>query len=262
MENKEKWSLAEELITAKKAVDSIKYISLCYEKLYNVESTIEEKRSNFYICICDLLDKTICKNKKKEMCKKYNYIDTLYYERDKKYAHKDSSYIQHYPYTNLEKEICYYEETLKEIKEKCKEYLPNKLTLDFVPYDGIIYRSVEKISKSEAEIIIQNKPNIRQYENNRLNAYLKRNNINTVEDIEEGLTYYEGLQKRQDQCIELNIQYDTDIWCYFDYNKYKVIEEFMNSGIIDQFGIINYNRLKWLLRNIPRENNEKSFFYR
>lgn len=84
------WELARNLIDAKKAVDSLWYISKHIKELHNPRELCNSKRNDYYINICAVLDKSICKNgKKKEFVNSDSTIARLYNERDKHYAHKD-----------------------------------------------------------------------------------------------------------------------------------------------------------------------------
>lgn len=63
-----KWEIAYYLIEAKKAVDSLWYISHHVGELYDVRQLCNDRRSQYYINTCAVLDKTVCdgKGKKKE----------------------------------------------------------------------------------------------------------------------------------------------------------------------------------------------------
>lgn len=125
-----KWEIAFYLIEAKKAVDSLWYISNHVGELYDVGQLCNDRRSQYYINTCAVLDKTVCdgKGKKKELTQNDNVIAHIYYERDKHYAHKDSDYKQNYPWTNLEQEAFALQEELRHILEKCKDYTDDSFT--------------------------------------------------------------------------------------------------------------------------------------
>lgn len=79
-----KWEIADYLIEAKKAVDSLWYISHHVGELYDVRQLCNDRRSQYYINTCAVLDKTVCdgKGKKKELTQSDNIIARIYYERD------------------------------------------------------------------------------------------------------------------------------------------------------------------------------------
>lgn len=71
-----KWEIAFYLIEAKKAVDSLWYISNHVSELYDVRQLCNDRRSQYYINTCAVLDKTVCdgKGKKKELTQNDNVI--------------------------------------------------------------------------------------------------------------------------------------------------------------------------------------------
>ena len=58
--------------------------------MIDIQELVNEIRRKFYVDACVVLDKCYPK-KKKEICKD-NVIESVYYERDKNYAHKDTDY--------------------------------------------------------------------------------------------------------------------------------------------------------------------------
>ena len=253
------WEIAYYLIEAKKAVDSLWYISKNIHSLYNVRQMCNEKRSAYYINVCSVLDKTICKNNKWQVTKEDNAIKRIYYERDKHYAHKDDNYVPAFPWASLEQETLALQEELRHILEKCKDYLPHVLTLDFVCYDGVQYRYVNKIGTSDEEKIknekypfynkpfivnektIKKKP-IYDIETVKSIPTDKRNEYCVV--IESGLTFEEDLQNRQDALIKLNVLCGGSLWCARNETMWNECLRLRELGIFDAFGKINYEKIE------------------
>ena len=154
MTNIEKWQLARNFLDAKKALDSLWYISKHVKDLYDVAGLCYNSRSNYYINVCAVLDKSICANRrKKEIVNSDPIIKRIYTERDKHYAHKDKNYIPSFPYSSLEAEALSFQNELRHIRECCTGYLPDELTLDFVCYDGRLFRQIEKVNPADEEKI-------------------------------------------------------------------------------------------------------------
>ena len=87
-----KWELARYLIDAKKSIDTILYLAQNAEQLsmLDIRSKVNETKRSFYVNACVILDKCFPK-KKKEICGDA-LIGSVYYERDKNFAHKDDNY--------------------------------------------------------------------------------------------------------------------------------------------------------------------------
>ena len=140
VQKREKWVLARYLIDAKKSVDSIIFISDNYASLQHtdIHEKVSDKRSNFYIKSCVVLDKSFPKQKKK-ICKENPEIQQLYYERDKNSAHKDDDYKDK-KYTTFDELITDLKEQLEQVKKVCKDSLPQNITLDYVSHDRELFR--------------------------------------------------------------------------------------------------------------------------
>lgn len=122
------------------------YISDNIKRIKNL--SIKEKvsltRDKFYINCCVILDAYINnrKNLKKELCKSDEIVNHLYYERDKHSAHKDGKYTSK-DYESL-KEIAEEMKTeIEHVKDVCSTILPDIVTLQFVSYDGDLFRMVQ-----------------------------------------------------------------------------------------------------------------------
>lgn len=75
-----------------KSIDTMLYLSENGEKLsmIDIREEVNEVKRKFYVNACIVLDKCFPKQKK-EICKD-ELIESVYYERDKNYAHKDDNY--------------------------------------------------------------------------------------------------------------------------------------------------------------------------
>lgn len=141
------WENARYLIDAKKAVDSLIFISLNEKKLSNInlQEKCENLRQNFYINVCVVLDQSFPKDKK-TICKQDAKIKRIYYERDKNAAHKDKKYCPR-EYGSLCEEIAEKKSELAYVRELCKNFLPEMITLDFVPHDKELFRLINRVNK-------------------------------------------------------------------------------------------------------------------
>lgn len=261
MTNIEKWQLTRNLIDAKKALDSLWYISKHTKELYEVRELCNNKRSDYYINTCAVLDKSICANgRKKSVTSADSTIDRIYTERDKHYAHKDKNYKPSFPYLSLEAEALSLQTELRHIREMCSEYLPDALTLDFVCYDGRLFRQIEKVSPADEEAINKmkyplfgNKPIASDegntftfkplYDTDDLNGLSEEERKQYGVVFENGLTFEEGLQKRQDSCIRVNILYDEKMWCSVKEEVWNDIMYYRSIGVFNKYGIIDISKL-------------------
>lgn len=241
----EQWKLARNIIDAKKAVDSLWYISKHLTELYNVRGLCNSKRSDYYINICAVLDKSICKNgKKKEYVNSDSIVARVYNERDKHYAHKDKNYQPSFPWNSLENEALSYQSELKHLCNLCKNDLPDEITLDFVCYDGELFRRIKKISpKDENEIKKKKYPLYKQsipkssemhtfhilYDIDDLQNMSDTEKLQCSVVIENGLTFEEGLQLRQDACIKINVLFDKNMWCSINKEYLKKCKKMQNN---------------------------------
>lgn len=257
MNNSEKWQLARNLLDAKKALDSLWYISKHIKELYDVIGLCYNSRSDYYINACAVLDKSICSNnKKKAIVDTDSTVKRIYTERDKHYAHKDKGYKPSFPYSSLEAEALSLQNELRHIRTMCADYLPDILTLDFVCYDGRLFRQIEKVNPTDEEKInAQKYPLYNQpvyydkhntvsfkalYDVDDLNGLSEEEKSKYGVVVENGLTFEEGLQKRQDACIRLNIlSGSNDWWCSINEDVWKEILYLRDIGVFDKFGRID-----------------------
>lgn len=254
MTNIEKWQLARNILDAKKAIDSLWFISLHGQELYNVRDLCYGKRSDYYINVCALLDKSICpKKEKKNITNTDSVIKRIYTERDKHYAHKDTSYIPSFPYSSLKAEAFSLQNELRHIRNRCSDYLPDVFTLDYVCYDGQLFRQIEKINPvdeakiKEQKYPLQNNSGYSENGNDTRTILYDIDDLNGLSEeekrqfcvvIEDGLTFEEGIQKRQDACVRINVLFDENMWCSISQSVWKEVQELRNNGYYDKFGRI------------------------
>lgn len=245
-----KWELARYVIDAKKCIDSLIYIDKYLDQLRHLE--IREQVSllcdRFYIRCCVVLDKTI---NKKEICATDDIVKTLYYERDKNSAHKDESY-KGKNYT-IKEQINNMKTQLQHVVTLCKDNLPDVLTLNYVPYDKILFRLVNNLSSYDIEEVIKKK----KFTNygklpegvpfKEVKAFNDTEEIRHIDENERsqygvicecGLNMYEGLQNRQDFCIKVNVLFNLNMWVSFNEETVKIFERLRKIGFIDIFDMI------------------------
>lgn len=255
------WKIARYVLDAKMATDSLWFIGQHSKGMYKPEKLCKSKRSDYYINICVVLDKTICKKsgKKKELSASYPIVERLYRERDKHYAHKDENYILSFPWSSIEQEALSYQQELSFVRDLCKEYLPKKFTLNYVCYDSELFRMIEKISPKEEEKIMRHKyplyPSRTQetlrykYSFKLLQDVDELNNLTDEEKknygviFENGLTFEESLQLQQEACIKINILFDENIWCSPNQKVWKECIDLREHGFFDKFGCINLEKV-------------------
>lgn len=257
-----KWELAKYLIDAKKDVDSILYCSLHGKQasFIDLKSKIELRKANFYINCCVVLDDAFDRKAKKNLCSKYQRIYDIYYQRDKNSAHKDYNYKETY-FSSLDELVTTLKEEIQTVREACKDFLPEELTLDFVPHDRETFRMINGISNADIEekILKQKHPFYQQnYDDNMVVA----KNVAVLQDISQlrnmpeeekkkyctifdaGINSYEGLQNRQDWMIKTNCLFGTNMWVTPNPDSSKKMEIFQKLGIYDQFEILHLEVLK------------------
>lgn len=145
---KNKWENANFLINAKKCIDSFLYISNNVLELSNLDlrERTDKLRQIFYINLVNVLDELFnTTTKRKNIRQNDKIIDRIYYERNKKSAHKDDDYKPRI-YNTLEEEIQDKKNELLHVKEICAVVLPDIITIDFVPHDKELFRLVNRIN--------------------------------------------------------------------------------------------------------------------
>lgn len=233
-----KWQIAGYLIETKKCIDSLMFIDKNIDNLKNLDlnSLMEEKIQKLYINLRVIYDKCLNKSEKTELKDKDKIYTETFYHRDKKYAHKDDNY-QKKEYKSRLELIVDLREKVVHCFEICRNKLPEKITLDFIPYDKNLYRLIKNITPEREEFLKRV-----LYDSTKRNEKEKAKEFkvfNDIEDInfikntneyavllENGINLYEGLQNRQDACIKINVLYDLNIWCKANDNLIIVEKEY------------------------------------
>ena len=251
-----KWEFTRYLIDAKKCVDSILYISEYGEQLHYIDlrKKVSDKKREFYISCCIVLDNHI-KNtglKKRDLCNEDEIIQAMYYERDKNSAHKDENYkAKHYAsIAEIADDMKIY---LQHIRSVCADSLPLEITLDFVSHDRELFRALHRITAVEEDAIYKRKYPIRNIVNANSTESTKKYSIfQDTEDLRDipdecksqyavvmdnGLCFNEGVQTRQDACIQINVLQGKNIWSSFDRKEFETIKELTRLGCFDIYGI-------------------------
>ena len=165
---KNKWENANFLISAKKCIDSFIYISKNVLELSNLDlrERTDKLRQLFYINLANVLDEFFnTPTKKKTIKQNDEIIARIYYERNKKSAHKDDDYRPR-TYSSLENEIEDKKTELIHVKELCSEVLPDIITIDFVPHDKELFRLVNRINAT-----LETDANKIKYPNSTFHSY-------------------------------------------------------------------------------------------
>ena len=253
-----KWELAKYLIDAKKDVDSVWYIAGNVPIIANIN--LQEKVNfilrDFYVNCCNVVDNAFPKQKKK-LCDGNETINRIYYERDKKYAHKDEGY-KPIPFNSLKELSNRMKAELVCVLNTCKEFLPEDITLDFVPHDRELFRFINGLTRDrEQEILKIKHPNYNQPIPKGCETFTKKPlyDIDTLKELteeekneycvimENGLNSYEGVQTRQDACIKINLLTDRDMWVTPNMDSIMMMEELKKHGLVDQFEILQMDKL-------------------
>ena len=225
------WELARYLIDAKKNIDSIMYIEQNIDELsfINIKDKIRSIQTHFYLNLCYILDDVYSNGQKKEICKN-EIIDSIYRERDKDKAHKDKNY-QKNKYNSIEEMINIMKNQIIEVRRVCDKKIPSILTLDFVPHDKELFRLVHRLNKSEEEKVKQKKYKETSIKGNNTKKIfddtedIKNIAVNERNDyavlMKNGINIYEGIQERQDSCVNLNVLFNGNLWVRFNEKKQR-----------------------------------------
>ena len=247
------WELARYIIDAKKCVDSIWYIADNVKLIANINlrEKVDLILHNFYINVCTVLDNTFIK-KKKELCAKDKIVERIYYERDKKYAHKDINY-KPTPFNNFYELKDRLINQIVHVRNLCKQMLPKILTLDFVPHDKELFRFINGLTAEKEEEIKRKKYPLYNVPISNGENLITKSVLHEVDElrglteeqkneycvvVENGLNTYEGIQLRQEGCIKINILTgNTNMWVSPIAKNLKKFQQLKHKGFIDQFEI-------------------------
>lgn len=244
----DKWELTRYVLDAKKAIDTVLYISENVDKLSSISmrDEINDTKRKFYINACIVLDKCFPK-KKKDICKEKK-IEAIYYERDKNYAHKDNNYNSK-EYSSISEIADEMNEHLQCVVRICRDYLPRQLSLDYVAFDSKLFRIVNGITKDAEEQILNFKhPNRKQM----INVPEKDTKMfcifSDTEDIKKippnerkqyatifsmGICVEEAIQHLQDSAVRTNVLYGLDIWVSINQAELDKIKKMRELGLWD-----------------------------
>lgn len=244
-----KWEVARYLIDAKKNIDSIMYINKNIYELNNIDVSLKIKNvmQSFYLNLSYVLDeKYNTRDKKQSICRNNKIIESIYYERDKDKAHKDSNY-QRTKYDSIEEIIESMKKQIFEVRKKCEDIIAKEVTLDFVPHDKELFRIVNGINREKEDKICRkkyfisdslNENNITRkifYDTEELKENREKDKYAVI--MKDGINIYEGIQERQDACIKVNVLNNTNIWVQFNSKSKKKIEKLIKTGLVNKYGI-------------------------
>lgn len=270
-----KWEVARYLIDAKKNIDSIMYINKNIYELNNIDVSlkIRDVMRSFYLNLSYVLDeKYDTRDKKKSICRNNKIIESIYYERDKDKAHKDSNY-QRTKYDSIEEIIESMKKQIFEVRKKCEDIIAKEVTLDFVPHDKELFRIVNGINREKEDKICRkkyfisdslNENNITRkifYDTEELKENREKDKYAVI--MKDGINIYEGIQERQDACIKINVLNNTNIWVQFNSKSKKKIEKLIKTGLVNQYGIplsfeeMSQEQWKIFTKIIKNEEGEK-----
>lgn len=270
-----KWEVARYLIDAKKNIDSIMYINKNIYELNNIDVSLKIRNvmQSFYLNLSYVLDeKYNTRDKKQSICRNNKIIESIYYERDKDKAHKDSNY-QRTKYDSIEEIVESMKKQIFEVRKKCEDIIAKEVTLDFVPHDKELFRIVNGINREKEDKICRkkyfisdslNENNITRkifYDTEELKENREKDKYAVI--MKDGINIYEGIQERQDACIKINVLNNTNIWVQFNSKSKKKIEKLIKTGLVNKYGIplsfeeMSQEQWKVFTKIIKNEEGEK-----
>lgn len=250
------WETARYLIDAKKDIDSIIFMR---DNLFQISEEIRREyvariRDHFFISNCVVLDRYVkcSKVSKKELCSKFSIIEDIYYERDKNSAHSDDDYRMK-EYETLDEMIFEMKTQIKQVKSVCSDILPEKITLNFVSHDKVLFRLLNGVDYKKEEELKDIKHSKRKQGfarfSNLVDSKKILNDIKEIRGLTEsqkneyavvinaGLNALEGLQNIQDFAILVNVTYNQNMWVYLNENDLHNYMMLKQSGFLDNYDI-------------------------
>ncbi len=229
---KEKWEIAKYLIDAKKAVDTLWYISKNVAELKNINlhKKTGEKKREFYLNCRIAIEKAFSQLEKQALKASDSTIKEILTQADQNYAHKDPHYKSK-PMTAWKEILEELKGQLSHLRQVCAKALPDEVTLNFVPHDKELFRQVHKIGpKEEEEIRKARHPGYGKPDPDPdNNPYLVLRALYDIEQLKEegaiqdpskygvvlesGINPHEELQNRQGWCIKVNFLHGQKMWC-------------------------------------------------
>lgn len=223
-----KWELARYLIDAKKCVDNILFIAENVKELRNLSlrDIVEDRQRKFYINVKVVYDKSLSKSQRKELKENDPVYRETCTERDKNYAHKDDSYVCP-DYNSLTEIAEVLKKRLIHCFNLCKGALPDVITLNFIDYDRVLYRFLNKIDPEKEEELLKAqypgygiKPSEEELKNGiSRKVFYDTEDIKKIDNPDDyavimnaGLTVREGIQEMQDGFIKMNVLSGKNMW--------------------------------------------------
>ncbi len=230
----------------KKCVDNILFISSNLEKLRNlsIKDIVEDRLRKFYINLKVVYDKCLSIEIRKNLVDSDLIYSETCKERDKHYAHKDDNYISP-DYSTIADIVDVLKVRIVHCMELCKDKLPDVLLLDFIDYDRDLYRFIQGINYDKEQFILKHQHPF--YNNDNISSLddkykITKKVFNDTEDIKKvqncndysviftaGLTVREGIQERQDGCINLNVLYNLNVWMQPNMEKVEEMRKFIEQ---------------------------------
>ena len=246
-----KWELSRYLIDAKKGVDSIIFIEDNKAALLNIgiQKEIDHLRQEFYINCGEILDTRFPKGEKKRICEANETVRSIYYERDKHAAHKDVDYKPK-DYVTLMAMVEEMKSQLACVRQLCAEVLPDVVTLDFVSHDKKLFRQIHHITPEIEEQIKRLKhpmygqipkgakmlpPKKVFYDTEKIRQIPESERKDYAVIIDSGINFFEGVQSRQDGCINFNVLYGENMWANINPEGIAIHKRLMELGYYNQF---------------------------
>lgn len=237
-------------------MDSITFIEDNKPKLLNIgiRDEVSQLRQKFFINCGVILDTKFSKTEKQNVCISNEIIKSVYYERDKNAAHKDTNYRPK-KYATLIEMANDMKSQLNCVRQLCADVLPEGITLDFVPHDRKLFRQIHHITPEKEEQIKKLKhpmygqipknadffpPKRVLYDTEDIRRISENDKENYAVIIECGINTYEGIQNRQDGCIKLNVLYGENMWAHFALDGLTIYKRLRELGYYNEFDIIQY----------------------
>lgn len=220
-----KWELAKILIDCKKNVDSILFIANNIKSMsnLNIRDIVQSKLRDFFIGLRTIYEKTFTKKELSDLIMTDEIIKQTKYHTDKKYAHKDEEY-KPLKFDNIFQLSEIMKTYIGHCRNVCKEKLPDNVTLNYLSFDKVLFRTIYSITPEKEEKIkkllhvnygkISTDSSVKTYK-----AFHDIDDLNEIENkneyavlIEDGIIPSEGLQNRQDAVIRINVLFNENIW--------------------------------------------------
>jgi len=255
-----KWQLTRYLFDAKKSVDSIWFIDVCFEliKHIDIKKRVDDLRRHFYISLRIVIDKSVTgKKEKKTLSDSDSIIKEILYETDKNQAHKDDNYIQK-EFGSITEMVKHMKLQLLHVAKVCSSSLPKEFNIVFMPHDKELSRLAFNITpEREEELLRTMHPHYGETPegnpigdpmpviNDTEELNLKESTNNHAVIIKGGLGDFEGVQNRQDSCILMNASFGTKMWMSYDNEKMEeLIQKFITKPSIYFIGYDLFNMIK------------------